>query len=259
MADDGNGATGDRKANRETPLDGIGASRSIWRDSLSAWGANAILRYSLGGWRIPLRYLYLGPAITYEYVRTALSRKPDIRPYRGKFPQIAASAYIDPAAVIIGDVVIGEEASVWPHTVIRGDVHYIRIAARTNIQDGCVLHVMKDEWPLVLGDEVTVGHSATLHGCTIESRVLVGMGCIILNGAVIGSNSIIAAGTLVTERTVIPAGSLVMGSPGKVKRALNDADRESIGRYAERYSGYREIYRNEALGRGERIDWSGKE
>jgi carbonic anhydrase/acetyltransferase-like protein (isoleucine patch superfamily) len=185
-----------------------------------------------------------------------LSRTPDIRPYRGKFPQIAASAYIDRAAVIIGDVVIGEAASVWPQTVIRGDVHYIRIGARTNIQDGCVLHVMKDEWPLVLGDDVTVGHSVTLHGCTIESRVLVGMGCIILNGAVIGSNSIIAAGTLVTERTVIPAGSLVVGSPGKVKRPVTESDREAIGRYAERYSGYREIYRGEAVGRGERVDWS---
>lgn len=158
--------------------------------------------------------------------------------------------------MIIGDVVIGEEASVWPRTVIRGDVHYIRIGARTNIQDGCVLHVMKDEWPLVLGDEVTVGHSVTLHGCTIESRVLVGMGGIILNGAVIGANSIIAAGTLVTERTVIPAGSLVMGSPGKVRRELTQEDWESIGKYAERYSGYREIYRREAVGRGERVDWS---
>jgi gamma-carbonic anhydrase len=187
-----------------------------------------------------------------------LSREPDIRPYRGKFPQIAPSAYIDPAAVIIGDVVIGEDASVWPRTVVRGDVHYIRIGAHTNIQDGCVLHVMKDEWPLVLGDEVTVGHSVTLHGCTIESRVLIGMGCIILNGAVIGGDSIIAAGSLITERTVIPPGSLVMGSPGKVRRPLTAIDRDSIGRYAERYSGYREIYRSEATERGERIDWSGQ-
>src|SRR5690349_24435187 len=99
-----------------------------------------------------------------------LSRQPDIRPYRGKHPQIAASAYIDPAAVIIGDVVIGDDSSVWPCTVIRGDVHYIRIGARTNIQDGCVLHVMRDEHPLILGDDVTIGHSVTLHGCTVESR-----------------------------------------------------------------------------------------
>jgi carbonic anhydrase/acetyltransferase-like protein (isoleucine patch superfamily) len=174
-----------------------------------------------------------------------LKNAPDIRSYRGKFPQIAASAYIDPAAVVIGDVVIGEDSSVWPMSVVRGDVHSIRIGNRTNIQDGCVLHVMKDEYPLVLGDEVTVGHSVMLHGCTIESRVLVGMGCIVLNGVVIGSNSIIAAGTLITERTVIPAGSLVMGSPGKVKRQLTAIDQHSIAAYAKRYVEYKEIYRSE--------------
>jgi carbonic anhydrase/acetyltransferase-like protein (isoleucine patch superfamily) len=141
-------------------------------------------------------------------------------------------------------------------TVIRGDVHHIRIGKRTNIQDGCVLHVMKDLNPLVLGDEVTVGHAVTLHGCTIESRVLIGMGCIILNGAMIGASSIIAAGTLITERTVIPPGSLVMGSPGRVKRPLTDADQKSIAAYAERYAGYSKIYRQEAVERGERVDWS---
>ena len=186
-----------------------------------------------------------------------MTRTPDIRPYKDKFPQIAGSAYIDPAAAVIGDVVIGEESSIWPMCVVRGDVHYIRIGRRTNIQDGCVLHVMKDQYPLVLGDEVPVGHSVTLHGCTIHSHVLIGMGCIILNGAVIGEHSIIAAGSLIIERTVIPAGSLVMGSPGKVKRELSPEYKESIGKYAERYAGYREIYRAEALGRGERIDWSG--
>jgi len=184
-------------------------------------------------------------------------RVPDIRPYRGKSPKIAASAYVDRAAVVIGDVVIGEDSSIWPLSVVRGDVHYIRLGNRTNIQDGCVLHVMKDQYPLVLGDEVTVGHSVTLHGCTIESRVLIGMGCIVLNGAVIGTESIIAAGTLITERTVIPPRSLVMGSPGKVKRELTAADVESIGKYAERYAGYSVIYRQEATERGERIDWSG--
>jgi carbonic anhydrase/acetyltransferase-like protein (isoleucine patch superfamily) len=186
-----------------------------------------------------------------------LNGQPDIRPYRGKFPQIAASAYIDPAAVVIGDVVIGEDSSVWPMCVVRGDVHYIRIGNRTNIQDGCVLHVMKDLNPLVLGDEVTVGHSVTLHGCTIESHVLIGMGAILLNGATVGTGSIIAAGTLITERTVIPPGSLVLGSPGKVRRALNENELASIEQYAVRYRGYREIYRKEAAERGERIDWSG--
>jgi len=174
-----------------------------------------------------------------------LNRVPDIRAYRGKFPQIAASAYIDAASVIIGDVTIGEESSVWPMCVVRGDVHYIRVGNRTNIQDGSVLHVMKDQYPLVLGDEVTVGHSVTLHGCTIEGRALIGMRATILNGAVIGKNCIIAAGTLVTERTVIPAGSLVMGSPGKVKRELTEKELASIGDYAGRYVSYSRIYKSE--------------
>jgi carbonic anhydrase/acetyltransferase-like protein (isoleucine patch superfamily) len=178
--------------------------------------------------------------------RTRLVRQPDIRPYRGKHPQIAASAYIDAAAVIIGDVVIGEDSSVWPCSVVRGDVHYIRIGARTNIQDGSVLHVMRDEWPLILGDDVTIGHSVTLHGCTIESRCLIGMGAVILNGVTIGAGSIVAAGTLITERTAIPAGSLVMGSPGKVKRTLSEIDKASIDAYAKRYVGYKNIYREES-------------
>src|SRR5437764_14552875 len=164
-----------------------------------------------------------------------MTRQPDIRPHRGKRPQIAASAYIDPAAVIIGDVVIGEDSSVWPCAVVRGDVHYIRIGARTNIQDGAVLHVMRDERPLVLGDDVTVGHSVTLHGCTIESRCLIGMGAVILNGVTIGAGSIVAAGTLITERTTIPAGSLVMGSPGRVKRVLTEIDKASVQAYAKPY------------------------
>jgi gamma-carbonic anhydrase len=199
--------------------------------------------------------LYLSPAISYRE-SDSLNRVPDIRAYRGRFPQIAASAYIDAASVIIGDVVIGEESSVWPMCVVRGDVHFIRIGNRTNIQDGSVLHVMKDQYPLVLGDEVTVGHSVTLHGCTIEGRALIGMRATILNGAVIGKNCIIAAGTLITERTVIPAGSLVMGAPGKVKRELTEKELASIADYAMRYAAYREIYRGEATARGERIDWS---
>jgi carbonic anhydrase/acetyltransferase-like protein (isoleucine patch superfamily) len=168
-----------------------------------------------------------------------------IRSYRGHTPQIAPSAYIDPQAVIIGDVVIGEDSSVWPCAVVRGDVHYIRIGARTNIQDGSVLHVMRDTNALVLGDDVTVGHSVTLHGCTVESRCLIGMGSIILNGAVIGTGSIIAAGTLVPERTVVPPGSLMMGQPGKVRRSLTAKDLASIDAYSRRYVEYKETYRAE--------------
>jgi carbonic anhydrase/acetyltransferase-like protein (isoleucine patch superfamily) len=166
-----------------------------------------------------------------------------IRSYRGRTPQIPASAYIDPAAVIIGDVTIGEHSSVWPCVVIRGDVHWIRIGARTNIQDGSVLHVMKDEHPLQLGDAVTVGHGVILHGCTIESRVLIGMGSVLLNGAKIGAGSIVAAGTLVPEGTVVPPGSLFMGHPGKLRRALTPEDQASIDAYAARYVEYSETYK----------------
>ncbi len=173
-----------------------------------------------------------------------------IRTYRGREPQVAASAYIDEAATVIGDVQIGEESSVWPGVVIRGDVHYVRIGARTNIQDGSVLHVMRDEHPLVLGDNVTIGHGVVLHGCTIESRCLIGMGSIILNGARIGTGSIVAAGTLVTEGTIVPPGSLFMGHPGKLKRALTDAEQKGIDGYAERYVEYAKTYREEVKEQG---------
>jgi carbonic anhydrase/acetyltransferase-like protein (isoleucine patch superfamily) len=169
-----------------------------------------------------------------------------IRPYKGKMPRIAASAYIDQAAVIIGDVEIGEDSSVWPCTVIRGDVHWIKLGKRTNVQDGCVLHVMRDEWPLELGDNVTVGHGVILHGCVIESRVLVGMGCVIMNGARVGAGSIIAAGTLIPEGAVVPPGSLFMGHPGKLRRELSEKDQASIDGYAQRYVEYKEIYRCES-------------
>jgi len=174
-----------------------------------------------------------------------LKRTPDIRPYKGKWPQVADSAYVDPSCVIIGDVVIGEDASIWPLVVVRGDVNYIRIGARTNVQDGSILHVMKDEYPLILGDDITIGHAVTLHGCTVESRCLVGMRATLLNGVVVGEGSIVAAGTLLTERTVIPARSLVVGSPGKVKRAITAIDEASIDRYAQRYVEYKNLYREE--------------
>ena len=169
-----------------------------------------------------------------------------LRTYRGRAPQIAATAYIDPSAVIIGDVTIGEDSSMWPCVVARGDVHYIRIGARTNIQDGSVLHVMKDQYPLVLGDDVTVGHGVLLHGCTIESRCLIGMGSILLNNSKIGTGSIIAAGTLIPEGMVVPPGSLVMGHPGKVRRALTVEDLASIDAYAARYVEYKNIYKIES-------------
>jgi len=169
-----------------------------------------------------------------------------IRSYRGRWPQIAASAYIDPAAVVIGDVTIGEHASVWPGAVVRGDVHWIRIGARSNIQDGSVLHVMKDQYPLILEENVTVGHGVILHGCTIESRVLVGMGSILLNNVRVGAGSIIAAGTLLAEGTKVAPGSLFMGHPGKLRRTLTPEELEGIDAYAARYVEYAQTYRDEA-------------
>jgi carbonic anhydrase/acetyltransferase-like protein (isoleucine patch superfamily) len=168
-----------------------------------------------------------------------------IRGYRGVTPTIAATAYIDPSAQVIGDVVIGERSSVWPNTTVRGDVNYIRIGDETNVQDNCCLHVQRDEWPLILGARVSVAHSVTLHGCVIEDECLIGMGAIVLNGARVGTGSIVAAGALVTEGMQIPPGSVVMGAPGKVKRAVTDADRARIKKHADSYIMYRQNYLDE--------------
>lgn len=165
-----------------------------------------------------------------------------LRPYRGHWPQLDASVFVDQSAQVIGDVAIGPESSIWMNCVVRGDVHTIRIGARSNIQDGTVVHVMRGTHPTTIGDAVTVGHGALVHGCTIEDRVLIGMGAIILNGATVGRDSIVAAGSLVTEGAVIPPRSLVMGSPGKVRRALTDDEVASILAYADRYVGYRLDY-----------------
>jgi carbonic anhydrase/acetyltransferase-like protein (isoleucine patch superfamily) len=168
-----------------------------------------------------------------------------IRPFKGVTPTIPASCYIDESAQIIGDVVLGEHASVWMNAVIRGDVYAIRIGAHSNIQDCSVLHGMKQAYGVTVGEYVTVGHSVTLHGCEIEDRCLNGMGCIILNGAKIGAGSIIAAGTLIPERTVVEPGSLWMGSPGKFRRKLEKSEDETIMRYATNYLGYTEEYLRE--------------
>jgi len=165
-----------------------------------------------------------------------------LRPYKDRLPEVHPTAYIDQSAQVIGDVTIGEQSSVWMTVVIRGDVNYIRIGDRTNIQDGTVVHVMHDTCPTVIGNDVTIGHGAIVHGCTIADRVLVGMGAIVLNGASIGEDSIVAAGSLVTERMVIPARSLVMGSPAKVKRPLNDTEVASIQEYADNYVRYKRDY-----------------
>jgi len=168
-----------------------------------------------------------------------------IRSFKGKHPIVPASCFVDVSAQIIGDVVLGENASVWMNAVLRGDVHEIRIGANSNVQDCSVLHGMKQQYGVYLGEYVTVGHSVTLHGCVIEDRCLIGMGSIILNGARIGAGSIIAAGTLIPEKTVVEPGSLWMGSPGKFRRKLGPEEDEMIMRYAKNYLGYKDDYLRE--------------
>lgn len=165
-----------------------------------------------------------------------------IRTFKGTTPTVDATAYVDQSAQVIGDVVIGAESSIWMNVVIRGDVHRIRIGRRSNIQDLTMVHVMREAHPTIIGDDVTVGHSAVVHGCTIEDRVLIGMAAVLLNGVHVGSDSVIAAGTLLTEGTRVPSRSLVMGRPGKVKRELTDEEVAEIKWYADNYVRYRLDY-----------------
>ena len=165
-----------------------------------------------------------------------------LRPHRGRLPRVHPSAFIDDSSQVIGDVEIGEESSVWMMVVIRGDVHRIRIGRRSNVQDGTIVHVMKDTHPTTIGDNVTIGHAAIVHGCTIEDQCLIGMGAILLNGSHVGTGSIVAAGSLVPEGMVIPPRSLVMGSPAKVRRQLGDESVAEIQMYADRYVEYRLDY-----------------
>ena len=151
-----------------------------------------------------------------------------IRTFQGKRPVVPASAFVDASAQVIGEVVLGERASIWCNVVARGDGHFIHIGEDTNIQDLSCLHVTHGIAPLTIGARVTVGHHVVLHGCTVEDDCLIGMGSILLDGCVIGRGSIIGAGALVTPRTVIPPGSLVVGSPAQVKRPCNERDRAFI-------------------------------
>lgn len=165
-----------------------------------------------------------------------------IRRFKDITPSVDPTAYVDQSAQVVGDVLIGAESSVWMNVVIRGDVHRIRIGRRSNVQDLTMVHVMRDTHPTTIGDEVTIGHSAVIHGCTIEDRVLIGMAAVLLNGVHIGSDSVIAAGTLLTEGTRIPSRSLVMGRPGKVRRELTDEEVAEIKWYADNYVRYRLDY-----------------
>ena len=171
-----------------------------------------------------------------------------IRSYKGRWPRLGERVFVDASAQVIGDVELGDHASVWMNAVVRGDVHSIRIGPHTNIQDNCVVHVFKARHPTVLADHVTVGHSVTLHGCTIGSYCLIGMGATILNGAHIGEECIVAAGTLVPEGMEVPPRSLVMGLPGKVRRPITDEEKDGLRVYAQNYFEYKETYLAEAEG-----------
>lgn len=169
----------------------------------------------------------------------------NIRPFNEVTPQFGKRVFIADTAVVIGDVVIGDESSIWFHSVLRGDINSIRIGQRTNLQDQCVVHVDFETYSVNIGDEVTIGHHATIHGCTIESRVLIGMGATILSGATIQSGAIVAAGAVVRENQMVPARTLVAGVPAKSMRKVTDREFDTIVTSAQHYVDYGSRYMNQ--------------
>lgn len=161
--------------------------------------------------------------------------------HHGRIPQVHPSAFIADGAQLIGEVLVGEDASIWFNAVLRGDINSIQVGARTNVQDGCVIHVTR-ELPVRLGDDVTVGHMAMLHGCAIGDRSLIGMNAVVLDRANVGSSSIVAAGALVREGSVVPDGVLVAGVPARVIRPLTEEERESVRLTARNYVEYARSY-----------------
>ncbi len=173
---------------------------------------------------------------------------PHLRPYLGIFPKLGERAYVDPAASVIGDVVIGDDASIWPGAVVRGDVHYIRIGARTNIQDGAIVHVTHagpytgDGFPCVIGDDVTIGHAAVIHACTIEDACLIGMHATVLDGAVVKKHGFVAAGAVIAPGKVVGEGELWMGQPARRVRVLDAAQIEQLYYSAAHYVKLKDRY-----------------
>jgi len=168
-----------------------------------------------------------------------------IKPFRGIRPQIHPTAFIADNSQVIGDVHVGEQSSIWFGTVVRGDMFYIRIGDRTNVQDNCVLHTRTGEKPTILEDEVTVGHSVTLHGCYVEHGSLIGIGSIVLDDVRVGRQSLVAAGSLISPGTIIPPRSLVMGMPARVKRPLTDDEVAGLAKYWQNYVEYSKSYLTE--------------
>jgi carbonic anhydrase/acetyltransferase-like protein (isoleucine patch superfamily) len=168
-----------------------------------------------------------------------------IRTYRGVAPRVGNSAYIDPSAQVIGDVVIGERSSIWPNVVIRGDVNHIRIGHETSIQDNTVLHVDHKVYPCIVGNRVTVGHAVVLHGCEVADGALIGIGAIVLNGAKIGAGAIVAAGALVPEGMEVPPNTLVMGTPARIRREVTSEERARFQQNCDNYVKITAVYKEE--------------
>ncbi len=168
-----------------------------------------------------------------------------LRGYNGKFPQIGNGCYIDSSAQVLGDVIIGDRSSVWMNAVVRGDVNSIRVGSCSNVQDCAVLHGQRNLYSVSVGDWVTIGHNATVHGCIVEDECLIGIGARVLNHARIGKGSIIAAGSVVPEHTIVPPRTLWAGVPAKMRRELSDKDRAMILEYAQNYLDYVAFYLSE--------------
>lgn len=168
-----------------------------------------------------------------------------ISAFQNNHPKIDETAFVADNATIIGDVEIGAQSSVWFGAVVRGDVNYIRIGARTNIQDGSIIHVSSKTHPTILEDEVTLGHRVTLHGCRVERGSLIGIGAIVLDGARIGAHSLIGAGSLVTPNTIIPPRSLVLGSPARVRRELTEEEIYKQARFWQNYVELSRVYQKQ--------------
>jgi carbonic anhydrase/acetyltransferase-like protein (isoleucine patch superfamily) len=168
-----------------------------------------------------------------------------IRPFEGKSPRLGARVFVAETATLIGDVDLGDDSSIWFGTVLRGDVHRIRIGARTNIQDNCTLHVTNGTWPVEIADEVTIGHGVIAHGCTIGRAALIGMGSRVLDGAVIGELALVGAGALVSEGMHVPPRTLVVGVPAKVKRELTAEEVARLEGSWQHYVEYKDKYLKE--------------
>lgn len=168
-----------------------------------------------------------------------------VKGFLGHLPRYDPTVFIESSANVIGDVEIGAYASIWFGAVVRGDVHYIRIGRRTNIQDLSILHVTRVTHPLVIGDEITVGHGVTLHGCTVKDRSLVGMGAVLLDGCIVGEESIVGAGALVPEGMEVPPRSLAVGVPAKIRRTLSDEELAFLSRSAQNYVELAQVYLKE--------------